>query len=733
MNTLTPSQNSSASPGMYWLGKSRLAVGAMGVPMILLILLSMIVLPLPAFFLDVFFTFNITLSLVVILAVVYVDRPLDFNVFPSVLLLATLLRLALNVASTRVVLLNGHTGPDAAGKVIEAFGEFVIGGNYTVGIVVFMIIVIINFVVVTKGAGRISEVTARFTLDSMPGKQMAIDADLSAGMLTKEEAKLRREEVRMEADFYGSMDGASKFVRGDAIAGILILFINIIGGLVIGIFEYDLDAQLALKNYTLLTIGDGLVAQIPSLILSTAVAMIVTRMSHAEDVGDQIVDQMFAEPKVLYACAAIMGAIGIIPGMPNVAFLLLAALTGFFAYLADKKKQAEALISPPTAGAMVRSNQSQAVNAQGLPLLNAPDQTATEKDAHEISWSDVAQTDVLSLQVGFRLIPLVDEKQAGELVPRVRGIRKKLSQDMGFLYPSIHISDNLELEPNQYRLLLQGDEVAKGVIYPEKFLALNPSGEPSALQGINTQDPTFNMPAVWIDHHQKAQAQALSYTVVDSATVVATHIAEILREHSASIFGHKEAQALLDTLKESDEHLVDALVPSVMNLSRFVQVLQAILREQISIKNIRSIAQTLTEYAEQAGADTEFLVARVREALGRMIVQQIMPNIEELPVSTLHPQLEQMLQDTFSNQSLQKSIEPKLAEFMQQQLVQFTEQQIVNNQPAVLLVSALVRPWLARFFKQSIPELHVLSYTEIPDQQALKLIFTVETADETPR
>ncbi|MCK5881526.1 MAG: flagellar biosynthesis protein FlhA, partial [Sinobacterium sp.] len=566
----------------------------------------------------------------VILAVIYVDRPLDFNVFPSVLLLVTLLRLALNVASTRVVLLHGHTGPDAAGKVIEAFGEFVIGGNYTVGIVVFVIIVIINFVVVTKGAGRISEVTARFTLDSMPGKQMAIDADLGAGMLTKEEAKHQREEVRMEADFYGSMDGASKFVRGDAIAGILILFINLIGGFIIGVFEYDLEASEAMRNYTLLTIGDGLIAQIPSLVLSTAVAMIVTRMSHAEDVGDQIMKQMFSDSRVLYSCACIMGIMGIVPGMPNVAFLSLSTAAALFAFFSDKKKQRQAIA--PSKDISPASTQGGSPDVAGNTRQAQADNSSD--DSGELLWADVAQTEVLSLEVGYRLIPLVDAKQAGELVQRIRGIRKKLSQEMGFLYPRVHIRDNLELGPNDYRFMLQGDEVASGSIYPEKMMALNPSGQQAKLPGIETTDPAFNMPAVWIESSMKTQAQSLSYTVVDSATVIATHISEILRGHAAEICGHREVQALLDTLKESDEQLVEALVPTVMNLSRLVQVLQAILREQIPIKNIRMIAQTLTEFAEQAGQDTEMLVARVRESLGRMIISRIIGKDAELPIAT---------------------------------------------------------------------------------------------------
>ena len=696
----------------------------MSVPFVLLMLLAMIILPLPTFFLDVFFTFNIMVSLAVILAVIYVDRPLDFNVFPSVLLLVTLLRLALNVASTRVVLLNGHTGPDAAGKVIEAFGEFVIGGNYTVGIVVFVIIVIINFVVVTKGAGRISEVTARFTLDSMPGKQMAIDADLGAGMLTKEEAKHQREEVRMEADFYGSMDGASKFVRGDAIAGILILFINLIGGFIIGVFEYDLDASVAMRNYTLLTIGDGLIAQIPSLILSTAVAMIVTRMSHAEDVGDQIMNQMFSDSRVLYSCACIMGVMGIIPGMPNLAFLSLALIAAIGAFLSDRKTHNQSF-NTPDSHTQTRTDHSP---QKGSPINSSTDEKGNSDDNSELLWADVAQTEVLSLEVGYRLIPLVDKKQAGELVQRIRGIRKKLSQEMGFLYPRVHIRDNLELGPNDYRFMLQGDEVASGSIYPDKMMALNPSGQQAKLPGIETTDPAFNMPAVWIESSMKTQAQSLSYTVVDSATVIATHIAEILRGHAAEICGHREVQALLDTLKESDEQLVEALVPTVMNLSRLVQVLQAILREQIPIKNIRMIAQTLTEFAEQAGNDTELLVARVRESLGRMIISRIIGQETELPIATLHPQLEQILQETFTVQQIQKSIEPKLAEFMQQQLIEFTEQQIVNNQPAALLVSASIRPWLSRFFRQSIPELNVLAFSEIPDRQELKLIFTVQAS-----
>lgn len=687
-------------------GLKLVAGSGLGVPIMLLLLLAMIIIPLPAFALDVFFTFNIALSLAIILAAVYVIRPLDFSVFPTVLLLATLLRLALNVASTRVVLINGHTGPGAAGKVIEAFGEFVIGGNYAVGIVVFIIIIIINFVVVTKGAGRISEVTARFTLDAMPGKQMAIDADLNAGLLTQEDARTRREDVRREADFYGSMDGASKFVRGDAIAGILILFINIFGGLFVGMLQHDLPFAVAMKNYALLTIGDGLVAQIPSLVLSTAVAIIVTRMSGSQDMGEQVVSQLFDNPKVMAVCGAVIGLIGLIPGMPNMAFLALALACGGVAYMtAQRQKQPEV-----------------------LPADFSPEQTVAVPEVQELGWDDVAQLDAIGLEVGYRLIPMVDRNQKGELIGRIRGVRKKLSKELGFLVQSVHIRDNLELAPNAYRITLMGDVVAQDEIHPDKELAINPGEVHGRLLGIHTKDPAFGMDAVWIDPGQRDQAQTLGYTVVDPSTVVATHLNHILRSHASELFGHEEAQQLLDMLGKSEPKLVENLVPHPVPLGLFVKVLQSLLREGVPVRNIRTIAEALAEHAGKT-TDADELVSRVRIALGRMIVQEINGMQEEVPVVTLDPVLEQMLQDVLQGSSGSAGVEPGLAQRIQNSLAEYTQMQEMAGQPSILLVSTFIRPWMARFLRQSIPALHVLSYNEIPDSKMVRLVSTISNND----
>ncbi len=671
-----------------------------GVPVGVLAVLSMVVLPLPPIILDTLFTFNIALSLVIVMAVFYVSRPVEFAVFPTILLLATLLRLALNVASTRVVLLNGHTGPQAAGHVIQSFGEFVIGGNFAVGVVVFIILTIINFVVVTKGAGRISEVSARFTLDAMPGKQMAIDADLNAGLITQDEARARRLEVRSEADFYGSMDGASKFVRGDAIAGILILFINIIGGLAIGTIGHGLAVADAGKTYTLLTIGDGLVTQIPALLLSTAVALLVTRVSRATDMGGEMTRQLFGNPRALAVAAGLLGLIGIVPGMPNFAFLTMAALCGGAAYVLYKKKTRppEPEVLPPTPAA-------------------AP-------EAKELSWDDVQSVDLIGLEVGYRLVPLVDKKQNGDLLARVRGVRRKLSQDLGFLVPAVHIRDNLDLAPNVYRINLSGVPVGEAIIYPERELAINPGRVFGPVQGIATRDPAFGMEALWIEPAQREQAQTLGYTVVDPSTVIATHLSFIIQSHANEILGHEEVQHLLNTLAKTAPKLVEDLVPKLLPLSTVVRVLQCLLAERVPIRNTRTIVETLAEHAAKT-QDPMVLTGHVRVALGRQIVQDIAGVGAELPVITLEPDLERLLASSLAGNAANPGLEPGLAERLQQRVAEASRRQENAGEPAVLLVPPQLRQNLTRFLRSSLPNLHVLGWNEIPDNRKVRLVTAV--------
>jgi flagellar biosynthesis protein FlhA len=672
-------------------------LGGLGAPALLLIILAMIVIPLAPFVLDLLFTFNIALAIVILLAVVYVLRPVEFNAFPTVLLLVTLLRLALNVASTRVVLLHGHQGAHAAGKVIEAFGNFVVGGNYAIGFIVFVILTLINFMVVTKGAERVSEVSARFVLDALPGKQLAIDADLNAGLLTREESKARREEVREEADFYGSMDGASKFIRGDAIAGIMILFINIIGGLFIGTLQHGLPIAEALKNYTLLTIGDGLVAQIPSLLMSTSVAILVTRMSKSVNMGQQVVKQVFAEPKVLGVTATVLGLVGVIPGMPNVVFLTLAAICGGVAYLSAQK---------------VKRGATPARDA--VPAIPAAPQ--------ELGWDDVQQEDPIGLEVGYRLIPLVDAKQGGELMARIKGVRKKLTQEMGFLIQPVHIRDNLELAPGAYRLTLHGVPIASGQIYPDRDLALNPGRVFGTIEGIATKDPTFGLDAVWIERGARDHAQTLGYTVVDPSTVIATHLSQIVKDHAHELLGFDETQQLLNALAKSAPKLVEDLTPKLLPLSVIVKVLQLLLGERIPIRNLRSIAEALAENGARS-QDPVALASQVRVALSRQIVQEINGLDPELPVLTLAPALERVLQDSLQGGGA--VLEPGLAERMHKSLSDQVQKQAKQGQPAVLLVPSPLRPLLAKFTRQSLPDLHVLAYNEVPDSKQIRLIGAV--------
>jgi flagellar biosynthesis protein FlhA len=678
----------------------------LGTPILILLLLAMMVLPLPPLALDLLFTFNIALSLMVLLAAVYALRPLDFAVFPTILLIATLLRLALNLASTRVVLLEGHTGTDAAGQVIKAFGDFVVGGNYAVGLVVFAILVIINFVVVTKGAGRVSEVTARFTLDAMPGKQMAIDADMNAGVLSQEEARIRRADVAREADFYGSMDGASKFVRGDAIAGLLILFINIIGGLVIGMVQHDLSLSVAAENYILLTIGDGLVAQIPSLLLSTATAIVVTRVSDSAEMGEQILSQLLGSSKSLYITAAVIGSLGLVPGMPNFVFLSIsAALVGLGMFLTQSRTET--------------TERAEAADLQALPPPSSADK--------ELSWEDVPQTDMIALEVGYRLISLVDKAQGGELLGRIRSVRKKLSQDLGFLLQSVHIRDNLDLDPNHYQIQVMGVPVANGVIYPGKEMAINPGQVFGELNGIAAKDPTFGLDTVWIEPAQREEAQSLGFTVVDAGTVIATHLSQILKDHAHEFLGHDEVQQLLDNLAKSAPRLVESLVPNLLSLGAVLKVMQNLLAEQVPIKDVRTIAEALAEGALKS-QDPDALTTGVRIALSRTIYEQINGLAPELEVLSLEPRLEQMLQDAVRGQQQSMGLEPGLAEQMLQQINEGVIQMENQGKPAVLLVASTIRLWLASLVKSNNKGLHVLAYDEIPAEKRIRVVGTVGNA-----
>ena len=680
---------------------ARTHLRQLGAPLLIIAILSMMVLPLPPFALDVFFTFNIAVAIIVLLVSMYVMKPLDFSVFPTVLLVTTLLRLSLNVASTRIVLLEGHSGPDAAGKVIEAFGHFLVGGNYAVGIVVFVILTLINFVVITKGAGRIAEVTARFTLDAMPGKQMAIDADLNAGLIGEDEARKRRATIAQESEFYGSMDGASKFVRGDAIAGILILLINIIGGLIVGVVQHDMDIGQAAKNYTLLTIGDGLVAQIPALIISTAAGLVVTRVGGDDrDIGQQVGAQVFGNPTVLLLTASILGILGLIPGMPNLVFLLLAGALGALAWWMLQRDQLAA-----TAEATA-----------------APAPAAAPQEAVEASWADVAPVDVLGLEVGYRLIPLVDRGMDGELLKRIRGLRKKFAQEVGFLAAPVHIRDNLELKPNAYRITLKGVEIGAGEAYPGMHLAINPGRVAGPLPGTPTTDPAFGLAAVWIESTLREQAHALGYTVVDAGTVIATHLNHVILSHAAELLGRQEAQALLDHIAADAPKLIEDLVPKLLSLSVVQRVLQNLLDEGVNIRDMRSIIETLAEHAPRSQDPVE-LTALVRVALGRSIVQQLFPGNAELQVMALEPGLERILGQALAGGAGTDAggIEPGLADTLLRETAAAAGRQEEIGLPAVLLVPGQLRWLLSRFLRRAWPNLKVLANAEIPDSRTIKV------------
>lgn len=674
-------------------------------PVLILMVLAMMILPLAPVVLDLLFTFNISLAVMILLVAMFTKKPLDFAAFPAVLLFATLLRLALNVASTRVVLLHGHKGPDAAGQVIEAFGHFLVGGNFAVGIIVFIILVIINFMVITKGAGRIAEVGARFTLDAMPGKQMAIDADLNAGLVGEDEARKRRGEVAQEAEFYGSMDGASKFVRGDAVAGLLIMIINVIGGLIVGVAQHGLSFGEAGRVYTLLTIGDGLVAQIPALVISTAAGVVVSRVATDQDVGQQMVSQLFANPVVMFITASILGLMGIIPGMPHFAFLLLALILAGSGWLLHKRQAAE-----------------RAVEAQE-PIKN---QAAVEAAAAEASWDDVSLVDPLGLEVGYRLISLVDHSQNGELLHRIRSLRKKFAQDIGFLPPVVHIRDNLELKPNDYRILLSGVEIGRGTATPGQWLAIDPGEVTMKLPGNITTDPAFGLPAVWIDVSLREQAQIAGYTVVDAGTVIATHLNHLMHRYGANLLGRQEVQQLLEHIAKDAPKLVEDLVPKTVSLTLLQKLLRGLLDEEVPIRDVRTIIETLAEHAPRlaalnpngSGPDAGELLAAIRAALGRAITQQWFPGEGDLRVIGLDPKLERVLAQALTTSGV---LEPGLAESLLADAARAVQAQENNGDAPVLVVPPVLRASLSRFLRHHLPQIGVLSNVEIPDERILRV------------
>ena len=687
---------------------SKIELSTLGIPMLVLLIISMLILPLPAMLLDFLFTFNIILGLVIIMVAINSSKPLDFSSFPSILLLATMLRLGLNVASTRLILVKGHEGPDAAGKVIEAFGEFVIGGNYLVGFIIFSILMIINFIVVTKGAGRVSEVIARFTLDAMPGKQMSIDADLNAGVIDQETAKRRREEISQESDFFGSMDGASKFVRGDAVAGLLILVINIIGGLIIGMGQHDMSFSYAGRIYVLLTIGDGLVAQIPSLLLSLATAIVVTRVTTSESMAEQAKSQL-NNPLAFFVAAGILILLGLVPGMPHLMFLSLGMGAAVLGYLMSQDKQKRAL-----------DVRTEAANAK-----------TAEAKREELGWDDVDQVDLVGLDIGYGLIPLVNPDTGGQLLPRVKGVRKKLSAELGFLIQPIRIRDNLDLAPDVYHIVMNGVVRGKGTIKVGREMAINPGQVHGKLEGTATKEPAFGLEAVWIDPSQRDYARTLGYTVVDAATAIATHLNTLLRSNSSELLSHDETQQLLDKVSARAPKLVEDLVPGKLPLATITKVLQNILDESVSVRDMRTIIEVLsTESARTQDADE--LTAAVRPRLGRMIVQGLVEINDSLPVITLEPSLEQMLHNVLQQSSANQGliIEPKLAEGLFKALAENTAD--VENQglPAVLVVSPGIRPWLSKIIRHRLSDLTVLSYSEIPEDQAVKVVATVSIADK---
>ena len=681
---------------------SAFDLAGLGIPALVLMIMAMLVLPLHPLLLDILFTFNIVVALVIVMISIGTRKPLEFSSFPTVLLFATMLRLALNVASTRVILVKGHEGGSSAGEVIAAFGEFVIGGNYLVGFIIFGILMIINFIVVTKGAGRVSEVNARFTLDAMPGKQMAIDADLNAGVIDQEEAKKKREELSQEADFFGSMDGASKFVSGDAMAGLLILIINIVGGLAIGLSQHDLSFTEAGRIYVLLTIGDGLVAQIPSLFLSLATAIIVTRVTTSQSMTEQTKTQL-SNPTALFIAASIKTLLGLVPGMPHMVFLSLAGVTAGIGYMVVRRRTID-----ETAEA-------------------APEQAAADDGTpKELDWDDVDQVDLIGLEIGYGLIPLVNPETGGQLMPRVKGVRKKLSAELGFLVQPVRIRDALNLAPDTYHITLNGVMRGKGEVKVGKELAINPGQVYGKLEGIATKEPAFGLEAVWIDPAQRDTARTLGYTVVDASTAIATHLNKVLRDSSSELLSHDETQQLLDKLAAKYPKLVEDLVPGKLSLGVLTRTMQNLLAEGVSIRDMRTIVESLTEAATRT-QDPDQLTTMVRPKLGRMIVQSLVDDADSLSVMTLDPSLEQLLHNVLQqNQGTGMVLEPGLAESLFNALRDGTREVEEKGHAAVLVVSPSIRSWLSKAARHRVADLTVLSYSEIPDDQGVNVIHTVQ-------
>ncbi|MBC7216169.1 MAG: flagellar biosynthesis protein FlhA [Burkholderiaceae bacterium] len=675
-----------------WLGGNAAMLQGLMAPLLVVAILGLMVLPIPAWLLDTFFTFNIAVALMVMMAAAYMVRPLDFASFPSVLLLTTLMRLSLNVASTRVVLLQGHTGPGAAGAVIEAFGHFLIGGNFAVGLIVFAILVVINFIVVTKGAERIAEVSARFTLDAMPGKQMAVDADLNAGLIDEKEAKRRRAEVAEEANFFGAMDGASKFVRGDAVAGILILLINIVGGFAVGVLQHGLSATEAANSYILLAIGDALVAQIPGLLISVAAAMVISRVGKEDEMGQQIVQQLFASPRVFAVAAAILLLLGLIPGMPNLVFLGMGSALGYAAWAMHRKQQ-----EPP-------------------PAEPAPPPPVSDGEA---TWDDLQPIDLLGLELGYRLITLVDKTRQGDLLTRIKGVRRKFAQEVGFLPPAVHVRDNLELKPNGYRVTLRGVVVGEGEAFPGMYLAINPGGISTPLIGTPTTDPAFGLPAHWIDERQKEAAQMAGFTVVDSETVLATHLSHLMQVHAAKLLSRTETQQLVEHVAKLAPKLIEEVVPKMVSITTFQKVLQLLLEESVHIRDIRTIIETLAEYAGSISDPVE-LARRVRVALAPAIVQQIYGPTRELPVIAIEPGLERLLVQALGNAS-GPALDPGVADLLMHKAAEAAQKQEDVGLPACLLVPDQIRMAVARLVRRAAPRLQVLAHSEIPETHTIRI------------
>ena len=674
-----------------WFGNNTTVAQGASAPLLVVAILAMMVLPLPPLLLDAFFTINIAVALMVMMVAAYMIRPLDFSAFPSVLLLTTLMRLSLNVASTRVVLLEGHTGPGAAGAVIEAFGHFLIGGNFAVGLIVFAILVVINFVVVTKGAERIAEVSARFTLDAMPGKQMAVDADLNAGLIDEKEAKRRRAEVGEEAEFFGSMDGASKFVRGDAVAGILILLINIFGGFAIGILQHDLTASQAANSYILLAVGDALVAQIPGLLISVAAAMVVSRVGKEHDIGKQIVGQMFVSPKVLGITAVIMFVLGVIPNMPHFVFLAISSVLAYGAWVLAHK--------PP-------------------PIDPQTQVTPIPSDG-EASWDDLQPVDQLGLELGYRLIALVDKTRQGDLLTRIKGVRRKFAQEVGFLPPPVHVRDNLELKPSAYRITLRGVIVGEGEAFPGMFLAINPGGITTPLIGTATTDPAFGLPAHWIDEQQKETAQMVGFTVVDSETVMATHLSHLMQVQASKLLSRTETQQLVEHVAKLAPKLIEEVVPKMVSIAVFQKVLQLLLDESVHIRDIRTIIESIAEHAGTT-TDPAELARRVRVALSPAIVQQIYGPTRELNVIAIDPGLERLLMQALANTS-GPALDPGVAEMLTRNAAETALKQEEVGVPACLLVPDAIRSAIARLVRRVAPRLQVLSHSEIPETHTIRI------------